>query len=142
MIKPIYSGDFMRFVLPLIQNAQHSIDILTYDWKWYPENPEHEIQQFNMSVVAAVTRGVKVRAFIQDKQMVNFLKSHGIKARLAENQATLHAKFLIVDQKELVLGSHNLTHRAMSYNIETSLLLDDPDIVAHHKTLFNSLYGL
>ena len=49
---------------------------------------------------------------------------------------------LIVDSNQVVIGSHNLTHRAMSYNIETSVLIDDPDIVAHHKTLFNSLYGL
>ena len=128
--------------MPIIQAAEHSIEVLTYEWKWYPENPEHEIQQLNISMVAAVARGVKVRAYVQDKQMVNFLKSHGIKARLAENQATLHAKMLIVDDKQVVIGSHNLTHRAMSYNIETSVLIDDPDIVAHHKTLFNSLYGL
>ena len=142
MIQPLYSGDFIRFVMPIIQAAEHSIEVLTYDWKWYPENPEHEIQQLNISMVAAVSRGVKVRAYVQDRQMVNFLKSHGIKARLAENQATLHAKMLIVDDKQVVIGSHNLTHRAMSYNIETSVLIDDPDIVAHHKTLFNSLYGL
>ena len=120
--------------MPIIQAAEHSIEVLTYDWKWYPENPEHEIQQLNISMVAAVSRGVKVRAYVQDRQMVNFLKSHGIKARLAENQATLHAKMLIVDDKQVVIGSHNLTHRAMSYNIETSVLIDDPDIVAHHKT--------
>ena len=141
-IQPLYGPDFVKFVLPLIQKAERSIEVLTYKWKWYPDDPEHDIQQINMSIVAAITRNVKVRAFIQDKVMANFLKSHGIQARVADGMGTLHAKFLIVDGKALVLGSHNMTHRAMGYNIETSLLLEDPDIVNHHLTIFNSLYGL
>ena len=141
-ITPLYGPEYMKTVLPLIHKSQQSIDILTYDWQWYPNNPEYDIQQFNMSVTAAYTRHVKVRAYLQDKNITNFVKSHGIAARLAEGKPTLHAKFLIIDNESVVIGSHNLTHRAMSYNIETSVLITDPDIVMYYTKLFNSLYGL
>ena len=142
MIIPIYSQDFCRIVLPLILKARNTIDVLTYDWRWYPNNPEHDIQKINVAMISLISRGVKVRVLLQDKSMVEFLKSLKVLARVHSDGRTLHAKLMIIDQKYLIIGSHNLTHRALDYNIETSLLIDDPDIVSHHQLLFNHLYGL
>ena len=142
MITPLYNQEYTEFVLPLICKAQNTIDIVTYDWRWYPDNPEHEIQKLNTAIIFSLSRLVKVRAILQDKNMVQFLRDLKISARHFHHQPTLHAKFLLIDDRYLILGSHNLTHRAMDYNIETSLLIDDPDIVLYYKLLFNNLYGL
>ena len=142
MITPLYCQDFTEFVYPLISNCRRSLDVLTYDWRWYPDHPQHDIQKINVAIIRLLQRRIKVRALLQNKKMVQFLRDLKIPARSPQTEATLHSKFLIVDEKYLVLGSHNLTHRAMSYNIETSLIIDDPDIVLHHKLLFNNLYGL
>ena len=142
MHTPLYKNEYITHVIPLIQNAGHSINICTYDWRWYPENPEHDIQQLNMNLVAAVARNVKVKALVQDRSIVSLLKSHGIAAKQLVNAPTLHAKIMIVDNEIVVFGSHNLTHRAMSHNIELSCMTDTPAIVNQLGTIFNNLYGL
>ena len=142
MNRPLYKNEYIDHVIPAIQNAGHSIKICTYDWIWYPENPEHNIQQLNMNLVAAVARNVKVQALVQDRSIVSLLKSHGIAAKLLTNAPTLHAKIMIIDNEIAIFGSHNLTHRAMSHNIELSAMTDVPGIVTQLDTIFNNLYGL
>ena len=140
-ITPIYKNDYPKIVIPLVQAAVSSIDVLTYDWQWYPNNPEHDIQQLNMSLVMAQPNGVTVRAIVNNKVLVNLLKGHGIKAKALEGTGILHAKFMLIDNTYLILGSHNLTYRAMAENIETSLLVQDPEILAYFVQLFNNLYA-
>lgn len=47
-----------------------------------------------------------------------------------EPGAVLHAKLLIVDSCRALIGSANLTHRALTANIEVGVLITDPDIAA------------
>ncbi|HWT94811.1 MAG TPA: DISARM system phospholipase D-like protein DrmC [Solirubrobacteraceae bacterium] len=42
--------------------------------------------------------------------------------------AALHAKLLVVDGCRALLGSANLTHRALSANLEAGLLVRDPEV--------------
>lgn len=42
--------------------------------------------------------------------------------------AVLHAKLLIVDGRRALVGSANLTHRALTANLEAGVLIEDPDL--------------
>ena len=42
----------------------------------------------------------------------------------------LHAKLLIVDGRRALVGSANLTHRALTANLEAGVLIEDPDVAA------------
>ncbi len=42
--------------------------------------------------------------------------------------AVLHAKLLIVDGRRALVGSANLTHRALTANLEAGVLITDPDL--------------
>jgi phosphatidylserine/phosphatidylglycerophosphate/cardiolipin synthase-like enzyme len=49
--------------------------------------------------------------------------------------AALHAKLLVVDGRRALIGSANLTDRALHKNLEAGLLVRDPDVAAaleHH----------
>lgn len=64
--------------------------------------------------------------------------------------AVLHAKLLVVDCSRVLVGSANLTHRALTANLEAGVLIDDPDVAAafdahirrliDEKTLREALY--
>lgn len=45
--------------------------------------------------------------------------------------ALLHAKLLVVDGRRALVGSANLTHRALTANLETGVLLEDADVARH-----------
>lgn len=45
-----------------------------------------------------------------------------------EPGAVLHAKLLVVDGRRALVGSANLTHRALTANLEVGVLVRDPDV--------------
>lgn len=53
--------------------------------------------------------------------------------------AVLHAKLLVVDGRRALVGSANLTHRALTANLEAGVLIEDPELAAeleaHVRTL-------
>ena len=55
--------------------------------------------------------------------------------------AVLHAKLLVVDGRRALVGSANLTPRALSANLEAGVLIEDPDLAAefeaHVRTLID-----
>jgi phosphatidylserine/phosphatidylglycerophosphate/cardiolipin synthase-like enzyme len=56
-----------------------------------------------------------------------------------ESGAALHAKVLVVDGRRALVGSANLTPRALGRNLEAGVLINDPDVAAaldaHVRTL-------
>ncbi len=44
--------------------------------------------------------------------------------------AVLHAKLLVVDGRRALVGSANLTPRALTANLEAGVLVEDPDLAA------------
>lgn len=138
---PLVGKDYPTKVIPYIDNAKGTIDIIVYDWRWYPNNPAFNVQQFNNALVRAVSRGVTVRAVINAPQLLPILSSVGIKARCTRNKRTLHAKFLCIDNKTLVIGSHNFTKNAFNFNLEVSVLIEIPKDITRFAELFNNLYN-
>ena len=47
-----------------------------------------------------------------------------------DSGASLHAKLPIIDGRQALIGSANLTHRALTANLEAVVLLRDPDVAA------------
>ena len=52
----------------------------------------------------------------------------------------LHHKFGIVDQKTVIVGSHNWTDAANNGNDETVLVIHSPIVAAHYEREFDRLY--
>lgn len=138
---PLIGKDYPTKVIPFIENAKQKIDIIVYDWRWYANNPAFNVQQFNNALVSAVRRGVIVRAVVNTAELVPLLTGLGIKARCTRNRRTLHAKFLCIDDKTLIIGSHNFTKNAFNFNIEVSVLIEIPDNISRFAELFENLYN-
>lgn len=137
---PIIGADFVKIVLPLIEGAKKNIDIVTYDWRWYPDAPGHPVQRLNVAVVQAVRRGVIVRAVLNRPDLLAELTALGIAARCTKDSRTLHAKMILIDGKTLIIGSHNLTSNAFSHNVEASVVCDIPSGNERFSRFFENLY--
>jgi len=53
---------------------------------------------------------------------------------------SLHAKFIIFDDKEVIIGSHNITQKALFNNIELAILIDELDKVNVILDIFNKIW--
>jgi phosphatidylserine/phosphatidylglycerophosphate/cardiolipin synthase-like enzyme len=136
----IIAGNFPRMVTPLIEAAKHSIDVIVYDWRWYPSISGSTVSKFNQAFVAAQKRGVKVRCLVNNAEIALRLKSHGIQAHQPASEKMLHTKMILVDGTLLVIGSHNFTERAFSMNEEASILVEFPSDQHEFALYFEHLW--
>ena len=138
----LVGSDYPKQVPAMIDAAKQTIEIVVYDWRWYPDQPGHAVQQFNNALVRAVKRGVKVRAVVNAGFIVPILNNVGIKARQTKDKRVVHTKLIIFDKKTIVIGSHNFTRNAFGSNIETSIAIDIPQNVTRFAELFENLYNI
>lgn len=138
----LIGSQYASRVLDVINDAQRTIDIMMYEWRWYENDPAHPIQLINQALVRAVRRGVRVRALTYRATITSKLREVGIDAKAWGSSKLMHSKMLILDGKAVVMGSHNFTGSAITSNIETSLLVYDDDIAQAKTEYFQNLCQL
>lgn len=139
----VYIGaEFGKNVVKLIDSATKNIDLVVYDWRFYPDRPMHPVSLFNQALIRAVRRGVKVRALLNAGTYIDQLRSVGIQARTPKTSRVLHSKFILFDSEHLLLGSHNFTSNAFTTNFETSVFIPYCPVAPRFQQFFTNLYGL
>lgn len=139
-IKTIIGSNFPKEVKPLIENAKKTIDVIVFDWRWYSNDPSNPVQLFNQCFVRAVRRGVCVRVLLNSSAILPILDDVGIKAKCPNIEGLVHSKMILIDGKDLVIGSHNFTQHAFTSNLEISTYMPDYPDVDKLLELFNNLY--
>jgi len=113
--------------------------------------PDDPVAALLRALAAAAGRGVDVRVCLdygrdratgapenKHTAAATWLAAHGVRVVLDELDRTTHAKVVLVDDRWVVLGSHNWTRSAIVSNREVSLLFDDPALAA---TLARDLFA-
>lgn len=91
----------------------------------------------------AAQRGVSVRLIVNpadddlDPIVYDTLASNGVEVRVA-SRVYIHAKAMVVDDRIVVIGSHNLTSTSLNQNREVSIVLDDGVAIARTATTFDA----
>ena len=89
-------------------------------------------------LVAAERRGVDVTVILdggrliekENRSATRLLAQGGVRVVFAPAGVTTHAKAVCIDDRYVLIGSHNLTQSALTRNNELSLLLDSPQLAA------------
>jgi phosphatidylserine/phosphatidylglycerophosphate/cardiolipin synthase-like enzyme len=136
----IIGKQFANKVIPLIEGAKLSIKIVVFDWRWYANDPGNIVQVFNQTIARAVKRGVKTQAIINSDAILTPLKEIGVDAVKLQTAGIMHTKLMIIDDKIVVIGSHNYTHNAFVVNHELSVILSDIENIDNFTNYFNSLW--
>lgn len=131
--------DYFPVLLEAIDEAQKEIIISIFSFKTglykntYPD-------RILSHLADAVKRGVKVIVIlertgrksdeldIQNRQTGRLLAEKGVNVFFDSPRKTTHTKLVVIDQRLLILGSHNFTQSALKYNNEISILLESPDM--------------
>lgn len=142
MIKVINGKEYPAMVIPLINDAKKSIDIVVFDWRWYPQDIGAVCQLFNQSILRASKRGVKVRAIANNDQIINILKNEGCLAKRLLTTKLVHCKLMIIDDEMVITGSHNYSQSAFQMNLELSVIISNTESLGDFLSFFNSLWGV
>ena len=151
-VQSAIATDYPKVVIPLIQSAGQSMDIMMYEWKWYTHENAGGVEHFNLAVQAAARRGVKVRVLLNIESMghaitkINsrteqFLRLAGCEVKFGQIGVATHAKILIMDGRVLVLGSHNISKGSFSRNQEASIIVYGGEAVRPYSDYFNLIWS-
>ena len=141
MTNLIIGSQFVKKVCPIIDQAKQTIDIIVFDWRWYALDPANPAQIFNQSIIRAVKRGVKVRVITNIVEVIDILKQQGCNVRKPITKNLIHPKVMIIDDKTIILGSHNYTQSAFTTNFEVSIVIDEIEQIQELKTFFTNLFN-
>lgn len=131
---------FITKALECVKFARKSVLICAYDWRWYAEAPTLHIQKFNYELARRIKGGLDVRAILDKDTQADYLKSYGIKAKTYPTEKSMHTKAILVDEKNLILGSHNLTRRGTQTNYEISVIVNDEVTTLAFLEYFNKMW--
>lgn len=151
LVTPLPGGAYIQKLTQVAGEAQVSINVMQYQWNWYPFQPENPLQKFNLGIMGLARRGVKFRVLLNieavDHRLTGInqrakrnLESAGAKVKFGLKFPITHAKLFIVDSSLVILGSHNLSSRAVTANDETSVLIKSKGVATEFERYFNVLW--
>ncbi len=129
--------DYYPYLKRYFQKAETSIIGTIYLVKTsnYPDNEPSDLLR---ELIAASKRNVQVDIVLEysedkdsvesNQQAAQILQKAGVKVRFDSAKFATHAKTFVIDGRYCFLGSHNLTHAAMSKNAELSIFVDSAEM--------------
>lgn len=119
-VTAVFSPENGDEVIRFIDGAEDSLDIEMY---LFTSNDVYD------ALERAQERGVKIRVLLEAEPMDNAndamyhkLAAAGIPVKLYSGER-LHAKFVIRDGREVLVGSHNFSYSALNKNREASVIV-------------------
>jgi competence ComEA-like helix-hairpin-helix protein len=132
--------EYYKTLTSLIQHARHSIDMVMFIFKT-TSSPKNKPVLLVKELARAAKRKIRIRVILEksnyddklnkeNQKVAKKLRKNGIKVIFDNPRITTHAKLVVVDNRYCLVGSHNLTHSALAYNHELSLLVDSRILAA------------
>ncbi|MBU0681130.1 MAG: helix-hairpin-helix domain-containing protein [Proteobacteria bacterium] len=126
---------YFPVLINFIKSAQHRIDVAMFLFKT-TAGKNNKPAQLVDELIKAGKRGVQIEVVLENsgyndsinvdnQQVAATLREHNIKVRFDSPNKTTHTKMVIIDNRFCFVGSHNLSHSALAFNHEMSLLLDN-----------------
>lgn len=142
---------FLQSAKMLIQKAEESIDIASFKIEMSNKPRGQKLMGFFLILAEKAAEGVNVRVITNKRQQkthipnsntyaIKLLKQNRIYVRQPNRDRICHAKILIVDKKKAIIGSHNLSVRSCSNNLEVSVLILNPQTAATIDTFFDHVW--
>jgi phosphatidylserine/phosphatidylglycerophosphate/cardiolipin synthase-like enzyme len=131
--------DYFPALLKAIDEAQSEIFISIFSFKAGVHKNSYPDRILG-HLAKAVKRGVNVKVILettgrlddelnaQNRQTGKLLEEKGVKVYFDSPRTTTHTKLIVIDERMIILGSHNLTQSALKYNNEISVMLSRPDL--------------
>jgi V8-like Glu-specific endopeptidase len=138
---------FMATAVAMMRRAQHSLFVENQSFNILKENVD-EFEEFFTVLREKQLAGLDVRVIFRDprefgasggaklQKMLETIRKFGIDTDYIKVQRRCHTKGIIVDNQEVMLGSHNLTNEGGLYNRDASLLVRDPEVAGYFKKIF------
>lgn len=137
----------------MIDRAQKTLDFAEFYASDDPADKQSRLETVTQAVERAAARGVKVR-FLAEKVfqktypelLARLDAKDGIEVRIYDFGAlaggVLHAKYFLVDGRELYVGSQNYDWRSLQHIQELGVRVVEPDVARAYADVFETDWAL
>lgn len=150
-VVPAVGRDYYHMLEWMIMQSTTTIDLTVFQGRVSETNKHHRVRRILTTIESKVIHGVKARMIIyrgshgdrigkENKQFADASANRGIEVRFARPGDFVHSKMVIVDQKFVLLGSHNMTVSGIWDNYEASILVESCDIAETYRQYFEWLW--
>ena len=143
-VKPVSDRGYFPEAHEILQKAQHSIHIASFELKYYVNYQNSTANILVEDLIEAHERGVEVKILVDEFSNENnafeLLREHGIELKMDSEEVTTHAKLVIVDGETVILGSTNLSFYGLEKNNEVNVVLIDKQTAEYYEKYFWNLW--
>lgn len=151
-VEDLTNQKYFPAVLKAIESSEKSIYVCMYYISYFPKKADR-VFEILKALSDAAKRGVKVEVLLDqcyggevssDMRNKNlrayaFLTEAGIPVFYDEKKTITHAKYFIVDEAIVIVGSFNLSQSALSLNNEAAVLIRSKEMaqayLAHYRAI-------
>lgn len=131
------------------QGAKKSIDIIMYSASRPRKGSSKLFSDTWNSLQVAIASGVKCRIILEQWHAQNpqnfeqikvkqLLETWGAEVRFAKKGSIMHSKTWLIDDKKLIIGSHNSTEAGLCRTKNLSVMVQEPSVCSDYAVYFNS----
>ena len=152
-VRMVVDTDYFKVAGKEIENARKSIDLIMFELVYYPGKNGPSNRLLN-GLIKARKRGVRVRVIMEGgerylgpkftrkvRRTADFLRFSGIMVRRDGNGQTTHAKLLIIDTTDVLVGSTNWSYYSLTKNHETNVLVKSRNLALQFTNYFDKLWN-
>lgn len=144
--------DFLPALLSIFSLAEREILISTFKFQIPNNRPGDPVNAIYKSLIQAKRKGIDIKIITNihtrskvgygyNKVSADYLKKYSIETRGYKNSRIIHAKYVIVDSQYMLIGSHNITKKAITKNHEASIFVDDCTYASNLWLYFYSIWN-
>lgn len=152
MLKVIFGSELLPVLVEEIRGAKEEILVVMYEWNWYPGQRTGTVQDINRELAIRAKGGVRVCALLHNEAMgrtlgktnritAGRLRRAGAEVKMGTTAISVHAKVWVFDRVRVIVGSHNISSRSVSRNLEAGVLFDDRTEVLKVVEWFEGVWG-
>jgi hypothetical protein len=135
-VQPLLTPDnYLEHVQTLIEGAQHKVYFQNQSLSPRASNARYT-SLFKALRDKSRDAGIDTRIIVSEFADLGRLQAEGFRMSRVKVQQDCHNKGIIIDDKIVVVGSHNWTGQGATENRDASLIFFDDEIAAYYKKIF------
>lgn len=144
-IEVINNRDYSDALIFEINSADDSIYVSIFSLTYYDTYSDSSVNSILEALVAAKNRGVDVKVIVDEFPVdvdkgVDFLNTNNVSVKYDGKEQTTHSKLVIIDEKEVFVGSSNWRYYSLDKNNEANVLIKSRSIAKQYTEYFFNIW--